>query len=84
MVQGIRTAIECGDSDSLEHAAHKLKGVVREFRAYDAYERAAKLETLGREDKVDDAIELFNESADEVDRVREFLKAFTGEVLQNT
>ena len=84
LLQGIRTAIECGESGSLEHAAHKLKGVVGEFRAHAAYERAAKLETLGGEYKIDGAIEVFDALTEEVDRVREFLTAFTGDVLQNT
>ena len=67
-----------------QSAAHKLKGVVGKFRAYDAHEQAAKLETLGREDKLDGAIEVFDELKDEIDRVREFLAAFTVEVPQNT
>lgn len=55
----IRSAIERDDAPGVEMAAHTLKGAVSNFAASAAREAAGRLETLGRENTVTDAMPFF-------------------------
>ena len=51
----IREAIEAGDQKRLERSAHTLKGSVGNFFAKKAVDASLRLETMGREGKLDSA-----------------------------
>jgi HPt (histidine-containing phosphotransfer) domain-containing protein len=47
-MDGVREAIDRGDADALNRAAHTLKGVVANFASPPSYEAALRLEQMGR------------------------------------
>ena len=49
LLEQVKESIAKSDSESLERAAHCLKGSVANFAARDAYDAALALEKLGRE-----------------------------------
>jgi two-component system sensor histidine kinase/response regulator len=48
MLETLRAAVESGNAESVEHAAHQLKGAVSNFAAVDVVQAAQNLELLGR------------------------------------
>jgi PAS domain S-box-containing protein len=48
MLETLRAALESGNAESVEHAAHQLKGSVSNFSAVDVVQAAQNLELLGR------------------------------------
>src|SRR5437660_4512183 len=69
----IREAIENGDSQTVELAAHSLKGAVANFRAPAAVEAAARLESIGCSGDLSDAAPSFADLKKEVERLNEEL-----------
>jgi PAS domain S-box-containing protein len=57
LVAGIRGAVERGDAQALEWAAHKLKGTVANFAARAAYDAALRMEMMGRGGHLEEAAE---------------------------
>jgi len=55
LMREIRTAVAQGDPLRLERAAHSLKGSVANFGARDATAAALTMETIGRQNRMDDA-----------------------------
>jgi len=55
LMEGIRGAVERGDAQGLERAAHKLKGTVANFSARASYDAALRLEVMGREGHLEQA-----------------------------
>ena len=49
LLADIRTTIANGDARALEFAAHRLKGLVSNFDAAEARQRALQLERMGRD-----------------------------------
>jgi HPt (histidine-containing phosphotransfer) domain-containing protein len=47
MLETLRVAVESGNAESVEHAAHQLKGSVSNFSAVDVVQAAQNLELLG-------------------------------------
>jgi CheY-like chemotaxis protein len=59
LLTDIRKAVTAGDPQAIERAAHKLKGCVSNFNARPAFEAALKLETLGRNGSLQNAMPLY-------------------------
>ena len=54
MMDATRGAVHDGDARRVERSAHTLKGALMNIAAEPAAELAARLETLGREESLDD------------------------------
>ncbi len=80
LLRGIESALEAGDAEALERAAHTIKGAVAVFGAEPARSRAQKLETLGRDRNLDGAPALFGELQSWVIRLETDLKALAAEL----
>jgi CheY-like chemotaxis protein/HPt (histidine-containing phosphotransfer) domain-containing protein len=72
----VRRAATQGDGPKLKAAAHAIKGSLGSLAAGDAYEAALRLETMGREGKLEDAEEACQALEDEISRIRPALLAF--------
>jgi HPt (histidine-containing phosphotransfer) domain-containing protein len=75
----IRTALERQDPNSLEQAAHTLKGSVGNFCAPAAYAAASQLEKFGREGNVTGRQEAWNELQETMEQLRLALMSLRGE-----
>ena len=71
----IRTAIRLADNESLRSAAHSLKGAVANFGRNDAFEAARVLETIGRENRLDEAAPAFEKLKEQLSMFRRSLAA---------
>jgi len=77
MIAEIRKALEEGDNEKLEHAAHSLKGSVGNFAAGNAVTVAQKLENLGRENKLERARQVLEKLEEELDNLKRELRTIT-------
>ena len=75
LMDQIRKAIEAKDASSLEFAAHRLSGLVRNFGAAGAAQSAIKLETLARDEDLAGASAVFKGVSLEIDRLSAALQA---------
>ncbi len=66
-------AVEAGDPQAVERAAHRIKSAVGHFRAQDAWNLSQALETMGREGQLTDAGEILATLRAEVDRLTDYL-----------
>jgi len=57
----LRTAVELGDANALEHAAHALKGIAGTVGANQMHDLAVRLEHIGREGHTAGAADLLIE-----------------------
>lgn len=71
-LSGIGEVIKKGDTEQLQKRAHSFKGAVANFGADTAYELAYKLENLGKNDKLENASEVFRKLKDEMGHVRDY------------
>jgi len=69
----IKEAIDDGDAEALERAAHSLKGSVGNFNAKGAFEAALKLENMGREKDLEDALAVYGSLESEIERFKSCL-----------
>jgi HPt (histidine-containing phosphotransfer) domain-containing protein len=72
----LRSAVESRNSDLLRRAAHSLKGLISNFDAQDAAETAFRLETMGRNDALDDAPAAYDQIVRQLAEVRGLLQRF--------
>ncbi len=82
LLGGVRSALDAGNSEALERAAHTLKGAVAVFGAEPARSRAQRLETMGRDGVLDDAAELYSELETWVLRLESDLRALAAELAR--
>jgi len=73
-LDGILKAIQLKDCEELERQAHAFKGAVSNFGAQRAFDLALRLETMGREGKLDGADEVFETLKEEMKKIEEYLK----------
>ncbi|MGH8058792.1 MAG: response regulator, partial [Candidatus Entotheonellia bacterium] len=71
----LRKAITTGDAKGTEGVAHSLKGIVGLFGAEHAYNLAAELEKLGREDRLETALSLVHQLEQELEQITAFFAA---------
>ena len=74
LMADIKAAISNKDNVLLNKAAHKLKGSVGNFGKNAVYETAFRLESLGEDRSLDDAVELFTVLENEVEQLVNELK----------
>jgi PAS domain S-box-containing protein len=76
LVEEVRTAIVQSDGRRLEVAAHRLKGLASGFDADEAVETAGRLEQLGRERNLQQALVLADQLACRLDRLSETVREY--------
>jgi CheY-like chemotaxis protein/HPt (histidine-containing phosphotransfer) domain-containing protein len=70
MMETLRAAVESGNADSVEHAAHHLKGSVSNFAAADVVQAAQHLELLGRHGDLREARDAYHALEQSLDGFR--------------
>jgi PAS domain S-box-containing protein len=80
LVSAVRRSAERREAQALERAAHELKGSLINFSATRAYEAALRLEVIGREGAMDQAMTAFEELAKEIERLKPVLANLGREV----
>ena len=78
LLDGIRGAVERGDAQGLERAAHKLKGTVANFSARASYDAALRLEVMGRGGHFEQAGEALGELDSALEELRPVLVKLSG------
>jgi CheY-like chemotaxis protein len=76
-LEAVRSAIAQADAGGIEHAAHALKGAAANFSAERVVAHALRLETMGREARLEGASEVFAALAAESQRLRDALETQT-------
>ena len=74
----IRDSIARGDGKALEHAAHSVKGAVSSFGAQAACQAALKLEVMGREGDLTQAVRACAELDREIGHLTRALAVYRG------
>ncbi len=75
----LKKAIENGDAPIVERAAHTIKGSVGTFSSKKAFETAFRLETMGRDGNLEDAVAVYSKLEQEVEELEAALKATLSE-----
>lgn len=76
MLDQIRSAIFLHKSRDLEYAAHAFKGSLAYLAARRATDAATRLETMGRDGDLLDAVAVFSGLMAECLRIREFIERY--------
>jgi CheY-like chemotaxis protein len=79
LLSEVREAIARGDSAELMSAAHTLKGAVGNFSSKGAFEAALQLETMGRDNDLTHAQEVYSMLEKEMERLKPALSALIEE-----
>jgi len=79
LLSQIRNGIQAGEAESVERAAHTLKGALSNFGAVSACDAARDLEVLARQARFDGAPQLFSILEREVGRACNALSSFLQE-----
>lgn len=78
LLGSVEAALDAGDPQALERAAHTVKGAVAVFGAEPARSRAERLETLGRDGDVEGAPAVYSELREWVVRLGDDLQGAGG------
>ena len=70
--ENLGQGVEAGDPHAVEQTAHSLKGAVSHFRALAAQEAAHRLETMGREQSLEEAPSALQRLDEEMRRVLDY------------
>ena len=79
-LSGIGEMIQKKDSYQLQKRAHSFKGAVASFGAERAYELVDELENLGKESRLDAALEVFKKLKEEMSHVKDYFAEHKWEV----
>jgi len=79
LVAAIEAALDDGDAQRLENAAHTLKGALGVFGARASVERAIRMEGFGRDGELDEARALYGKLRDGVEALEEELREFAAQ-----
>jgi PAS domain S-box-containing protein len=82
LLDGIRGAVERGDAQGLERAAHKLKGTVANFSARTSYDAALRLEVMGRGGQLEQAREAVGRLESALEELKPVLLKLSGGAKQ--
>jgi HPt (histidine-containing phosphotransfer) domain-containing protein len=74
MLDALRESLKGADAKTLSRTAHSLKGMLRNFQAEAAAEKAFELEQIGRQEKLEGADRMVDSLADQLDGVARKLK----------
>ncbi len=83
LVAEMRTAVEQNDADSLERAAHTLRGVVRIFGAPRVCDLAMEIETMAAEGRVGDVRRSLDAVRDAVDELCDAMRVYVAGQLDD-
>ena len=72
----IQSAIEQGNASNLDESAHKLKGSLKYIAAETAADVAYQLETLGKEENLSQADNIFPTLCEECEKIKDFVKRY--------
>ena len=72
----IQSAIKEGNASSLDEAAHKFKGSLRYIAAGTAADVAYQLETMGKEENLSLADNIFSTLCEECEKVKDFMERY--------
>lgn len=75
-LQQISDAIQTGQSEELSKVAHSFKSAAGTLSATEIYILAQKLERIGREDSIDEALPLFEKLEGEIRHLGQFAQSF--------
>jgi CheY-like chemotaxis protein/HPt (histidine-containing phosphotransfer) domain-containing protein len=77
----IRAAIDGGDPQRLNRAAHSLKGSVGNFGARATFDAAFRLEMMGKDNDIGGATAVYSALAEEMERLEKALEELAGGAL---
>ncbi len=72
----IEEAVNCRNSEALVKSAHKLKGAAANFGKNATIDTAYKLETMGRENNLDGAEEVYGTLVKDIESLVNVMKEF--------
>ncbi len=75
-VSEIKKAVNSRNGDALEKSSHKLKGAVSNFGENATFKTALKLETIGKENRLDNVEEIYGILVDDVERLVNVLNEY--------
>ena len=84
MLNTLRSTLESSDAKTLARTAHSLKGMLRNFQADAAADTAYTLEKFGREGTLDDADQILDSLADQLDQVAQKLQQLVREISKGS
>jgi len=74
MLDTLRDSLKSADAKTFKRTAHSLKCMLRNFQAESAAETAFELEQIGEQGKLDDADQIVDHLASQLDDVAQKLK----------
>jgi HPt (histidine-containing phosphotransfer) domain-containing protein len=80
MLDSLRNTLQSSDAKTLTRTAHSLKGMLRNFQAEGAADTAYALEQMGRQGNLDDADQIVNSLAEQLDQVAQKLQQLVREI----
>jgi CheY-like chemotaxis protein len=82
MISALRDSLKSTDAKTFKRTAHSLKGMLRNFQAESAAETAFELEQIGEQGKLDEADQIVDSLADQLDdvagKLKEVVKKISG------
>jgi CheY-like chemotaxis protein/HPt (histidine-containing phosphotransfer) domain-containing protein len=82
MLDTLRESLKGADAKTLSRTAHSLKGMLRNFQAEAAAEKAFEIEQIGRQEKLDGVDRMVDSLADQLDGVARKLKQLVKQVSE--
>ncbi|MDX1707147.1 MAG: response regulator [Desulfobacterales bacterium] len=83
MLNTLRDTLKSSDAKTLTRTAHSLKGMLRNFQAEAAADTAYILEKMGREETLDDADQIVDSLAHQLEQVAQKLQQLAREIARN-
>jgi CheY-like chemotaxis protein/HPt (histidine-containing phosphotransfer) domain-containing protein len=83
MLNTLRDSLKSTDAKTFKRTAHSLKGMLRNFQAESAAETAFELEQIGEQGKLDDADQIVDSLAAQLDDVARKLKEVVKKISGN-
>ncbi|MBW2432730.1 MAG: response regulator [Deltaproteobacteria bacterium] len=80
MLETLRDTLKSSDAKTLTRTAHSLKGMLRNFQAENAADTAYTLEQMGRNGTLDDADQIVDSLADQLEQVAQRLQQLVREI----
>ena len=80
MLDTLRDTLKSSDAKTLTRTAHSLKGMLRNFQAENAADTAYTLEQMGRNGTLDDADQIVDSLADQLEQVAQRLQQLVREI----
>jgi len=80
MLETLRDTLKSSDAKTLTRTAHSLKGMLRNFQAENAADTAYTLEQMGRNGTLNDADQIVDSLADQLEQVAQRLQQLVREI----